>query len=107
MKLGLLLGDGVQNKGYNGRMQDYDINMSVFNYAEFGSFGVVFHLQCYSKPFIFKYFIPWCALTTITSISFFIPPKVVPGRGGIMVTMFLVLTNIFSNSKVIKIKKIK
>ena len=88
--------NGVQDKGYHLRIQDYDINMSVFNYAEF--------LQCYSKLFIFKYFIPWCALTTKTSISFFIPPKVVPGRGGIMVTMFLVLTNIFSNSKVIKLK---
>ena len=98
------MGDGVQNKGYNGRLQDYKINMSVFNHAENGSFGVDLHLQRYTEPFIFKYYIPCCALTTITSISFFIPPKVVPGRGGIMVTMFLVLTNIFSNSKVIKIK---
>ena len=104
MKLGNWLGDGVQNKGYNGRLQDYKINMSVFNHAENGSFGVDLHLQRYTEPFIFKYYIPCCALTTITSISFFIPPKVVPGRGGIMVTMFLVLTNIFSNSKVIKIK---
>ena len=101
------MGDGVQNKGYNGRLQDYKINMSVFNHAENGSFGVDLHLQRYTEPFIFKYYIPCCALTTITSISFFIPPKVVPGRGGIMVTMFLVLTNIFSNSKVIKIKKVK
>ena len=56
MKLGLLLGDGVQNKGYNGRLQDYHINMNVFNNAEYGSFGVAFHLQRYSKPFIFKNF---------------------------------------------------
>ena len=104
MKLGNWLGDGVQNKGYNGRLQDYKISMSVFNHAENGSFGVDLHLQRYTEPFIFKYYIPCCALTTISSISFFIPPKVVPGRGGIMVTMFLVLTNILSNSKVIKLK---
>ena len=29
--------DGVQNKGYNGRLQDYKINMNVFNYTEYGS----------------------------------------------------------------------
>ena len=92
--------DGVQNKGYNGRLQDYKINMNVFNYTEYGSFGVAINLQRYSEPFIFKYYIPCSALTIITSMSFFVPPKVVPGRGGMMVTMFLVLTNIFSNSKV-------
>ena len=51
VKLGLLLRNGVQNKGYNGRIQDYDINMSVFNYAEFGSFGVVFQFTMLFKTF--------------------------------------------------------
>ena len=86
MEFGLLLRNGVQDKGYHLRIQDYDINMSVFNYAEF--------LQCYSKLFIFKYFIPWCALTTKTSISSFIPPNVIPGRGEMFLPKYFPTHNI-------------
>ena len=43
-----------------------------------------------------------CALLVITaSLNFLIDPKVVPGRAGMLVTLFLVLANFFSDAQVI------
>ena len=61
---------------------------------------MVFYLQRYSRPFLEKYYLPCIGLVLLTSVSFFVPPKMVPGRGGMLVTLFLVLNNIFSASKV-------
>ena len=42
-----------------------------------------------------------CALLVITaSLNFLIDPKVVPGRAGMLVTLFLVLANFFSDAQV-------
>ena len=44
-----------------------------------------------------------CAiLVLVAAINFLIDPKVVPGRAGLMVTIFLVLTNIFTSAQVIR-----
>ena len=40
------------------------------------------------------------ALVIIGGISFLIDPKIVPGRMGLLVTLFLVLANFFTNAKV-------
>ena len=43
-----------------------------------------------------------CALLVITaSLNFLIDPKIVPGRAGMLVTLFLVLANFFSDAQVI------
>ena len=42
-----------------------------------------------------------CAiLVLVGSINFLIDPKIVPGRAGLLVTLFLVLTNFFSDAQV-------
>ena len=42
-----------------------------------------------------------CAFLVVTaSINFLIDPKVVPGRAGMLVTLFLVLANFFSDAQV-------
>ena len=42
-----------------------------------------------------------CAtLVLVASINFLVDPDVVPGRAGLLVTLFLVLTNFFSNAQV-------
>ena len=61
---------------------------------------MIFYLQRFSRPFLEKYYLPCIGLVILTSVSFFVPPKMVPGRGGMLVTLFLVLNNIFSASKV-------
>ena len=86
------------------RLQDYTIKVqSIDNNGtrnESESVGMIFHLQRYYKPFMEKYYFPCIGLVLLTSVSFFVPPKMVPGRGGMLVTLFLVLNNIFSASKV-------
>ena len=46
-----------------------------------------------------------CALLVITaSLNFLIDPKVVAGRAGMLVTLFLVLANFFSDAQVTILK---
>ena len=40
-------------------------------------------------------------LVLVASINFLVDPKVVPGRSGLLVTLFLVLGNFFSNAQVL------
>ena len=43
-----------------------------------------------------------CAIIVlVSSVNFLVDPKVVPGRAGILVTLFLVLTNFFCDAQVI------
>ena len=89
-------------KNSAGRLQEYTIQFGKINHngTVDGSIGMVFYLQRYSRPFLEKYYLPCIGLVLLTSVSFFVPPKMVPGRGGMLVTLFLVLNNIFSASKV-------
>ena len=98
-----LINSGVNYDSKKERNEEYKIDVSTINDTKKGSVGLTFHLQRYSHPFITKYYLPSMGLVILTSISFFIPPKVVPGRGGILVTLFLVLNNIYSHSKVSKL----
>ena len=42
-----------------------------------------------------------CAtLVLVAAVNFLIDPKVVPGRAGLLVTLFLVLANFFSDAQV-------
>ena len=85
-------------------LQEYNIKISKIGNKtnETEIVGMTFHLQRYSKPFIEKYYIPCIVLIILTSVSFFVPPKLVPGRGGMLVTLFLVLSNTSSASKVLQ-----
>ena len=50
------------------------------------------HFRRLLMPYIFKTFIPMTTLVMTSWISFLIPPNVVPGRSGLLVTLLLVLT---------------
>ena len=92
----------MYDKEFAERLQDYTIKVdSIYkNGTGKGTIGMIFYLQRYSIPFLEKYYLPCVGLVILTSVSFFVPPKMVPGRGGMLVTLFLVLNNIFSASKV-------
>ena len=94
--------DVKYEKNSAGRLQEYTIQFGKINHngTVNGSIGMVFYLQRYYQPFLEKYYLPCIGLVLLTSVSFFVPPKMVPGRGGMLVTLFLVLNNIFSASKV-------
>ena len=63
-----------------------------FERNDSGRYGILinYHLMC-------------GMLILVASINFLIDPKVVPGRAGLLVTMFLVLTTFFSDAQVGKI----
>ena len=98
----MIAGNGsYANEIKNDRLQEYHIFVkNVMNPFE-GTVGMNFLFKRHSFPYIFKYYLPCSGLVVLTSLSFFISPKMVPGRGGIMVTLFLVLNNISGYSKVI------
>ena len=57
------------------------------NYKGIGGIIINYHLMC-------------TTLVLVASINFLIDPKVVPGRAGMLVTLFLVLANFFSGAQV-------
>ena len=52
------------------------------------------------KGILINYHLMCAMLILVASINFLIDPKVVPGRAGLLVTLFLVLTNFFSVAQV-------
>ena len=49
---------------------------------------------------LINYHLMCAMIVTVSAINFLIDPKVVPGRAGLLVTMFLVLTNFFCKAQV-------
>ena len=63
-------------------------------------FGIKFEFSRDPTGFIVKYHVISGLLVFIGGISFLVDPKIVPGRMGLLVTLFLVLANFFSNAQV-------
>ena len=63
-------------------------------------FGIKFEFSRDPTGFIVKYHMITGVLVIIGGISFLVDPKIVPGRMGLLVTLFLVLANFFSNAQV-------
>ena len=71
--------------------------------SQFGvetKFVVTFSLHREPSGYLIRYHLVCAVLVFIGSISFFIEPKIVPGRAGLLVTLFLVLAAFFSNAQV-------
>ena len=66
------------------------------------TFGIQFKFKRKSNGFIIKYYLLCALLVAIGSISFLIDPEIVPGRIGLLVTLFLVISNFLTNAQVIK-----
>ena len=58
-------------------------------------------LPCATPPpffrYLYIYYLPSGLFVVVSWVSFLIPPEVVPGRMALLVTLFLVLTNIFNS----------
>ena len=90
---------------------DYSIeSFEVIASKDSGKFGIRVRFERNSKSYwglLINYHLMCGMLVIVAAINFLIDPKVVPGRAGLLVTIFLVLTNFFSDAQVIKIKKSK
>ncbi len=54
-------------------------------------------------PFVLKYYLPCAGIVIVSQMSFLISPSSIPGRVALLVTLFLVLTNLFIRQQVRKL----
>ena len=66
--------------------------------------GLTFKMKRIYSPFVFQYYLPAAAIVIVSQISFVIPSHSIPGRMGLLATLFLTLINLFINHMVILIK---
>merc|ERR1719282_1861211 len=97
---------GYSSGGTNSIALDYDISIttlapedSVLDYGALGNFslsGFEMVLTRYVSTYIITYYLPSGLFVIVSWISFLIPMDVIPGRMALLVTLFLVLVNIFN-----------
>ena len=60
-------------------------------------------LKRHILKYLIIYYLPSGLFVVVSWVSFLIPPDVVPGRMAMLITLFLVLTNIFkyTSSKIV------
>jgi len=86
---------------------DYDIEIKplseedkVFVGGSLGNYslaGFEMVLRRHVSHYIITYYLPSGLFVVVSWISFLVPPDVIPGRMALLVTLFLVLVNIFNN----------
>ena len=62
--------------------------------------GLKFALKRNISPFVFQYHLPSAAIVFVSQLSFIIPSSAIPGRVGLLATLFLTLINLFINQMV-------
>ena len=95
------------NKDSNSIALDYEIEIkpltaedSLLIFEGLGNFslaGFELVLRRYVSTYIITYYLPSGLFVIVSWISFLIPMDVIPGRMALLVTLFLVLVNIFNN----------
>jgi len=85
---------------------DYSVNIIplegeelILSYGELGNFSVAgfeMVLQRHVSHYLITYYLPSGLFVVVSWISFVVPPDVIPGRMALLVTLFLVLVNIFN-----------
>ena len=62
--------------------------------------GMKIVIQRILSPFLLKYYVPCIGIVLLSAMSFAIPVSAIPGRVGLLVTLFLTLTNLFIHQMV-------
>jgi len=71
----------------------------VLDYGELGNFSVAgfkMTLHRHVSHYLITYYLPSGLFVVVSWISFVVPPDVIPGRMALLITLFLVLVNIFN-----------
>ena len=94
-------------KTKNSVVLDYHVTVApleggdrFLDYGELGNFSVAgfeMILARHLSHYLITYYLPSGLFVVVSWISFLIPPEIVPGRMSLLVTLFLVLVNIFNN----------
>ena len=82
----------------------YNINsIEPYHFNRTSTFGILVRFERNTNGIIsilINYHMICTMLVFVSSINFLIDPKVVPGRAGMLVTLFLVLANVFMGAQV-------
>lgn len=87
-------------------LQAFEVNLHDLSESErtasgnFSVAGFKIEMSRHWRPFINKYFIPCFAMVLVSFVSFIIPPGAIPGRTGLLVTLFLVMITLFRSVEV-------
>ena len=73
------------------------VKCSKYFLGDYAACGFRIHLRRKRVQMIFQIYLPCILFVTVSWVSFLIRPDVVPGRMALLVTLFLVLVNIFNN----------
>ncbi|XP_071746375.1 acetylcholine-gated chloride channel subunit acc-3 isoform X2 [Lepeophtheirus salmonis] len=86
---------------------DYDIQIKslkmkdmIYHSGTLGNYslaGFEMVLHRYVSHYIITYYLPSGLFVVVSWISFVVPPTVIPGRMALLITLFLVLVNIFNS----------
>merc|ERR1719384_2871191 len=71
----------------------------ILEYGELGNFSVAgfeMKLNRHVSHYLITYYLPSGLFVIVSWISFVVPPDIIPGRMALLVTLFLVLVNIFN-----------
>ena len=83
---------------------DYNINsIEPYHFNRTSTFGILVRFERNTNGIIsilINYHMICAMLVFVSSINFLIDPNVVPGRAGMLVTLFLVLANVFMGAQV-------
>ena len=84
----------------------FEIDVHLFdNMKKDGSntIGMRIEIERTLRPFLLKYYVPSNAMVLLSAMSFAVPVTALPGRVGLLVTLFLTLTNLFIHQMVSQI----
>ena len=70
------------------------------NEFQYTKFGVEIRLERIFEIYIYEYYLPCLLIVLASNLSFIIPLSALPARVGLVVTLFLTLTNMFIYEKV-------
>ncbi|XP_023344754.1 glycine receptor subunit alpha-1 [Eurytemora carolleeae] len=71
----------------------------ILDYGDLGNFSVAgfeMDLHRHVSHYLITYYLPSGLFVVVSWISFVVPPDVIPGRMALLITLFLVLVNIFN-----------
>ena len=75
--------------------ESYFITLYIVNILTYIVWHILLMFSTYFR-YLYIYYLPSGLFVAVSWVSFVIPPEVVPGRMALLVTLFLVLTNIFN-----------
>ena len=96
----------LKNDKLSNNTNNYKVGpFKIFQHSkDSNKFGIRIHFKRNRKgidSILITYHLMCGTLVIVASINFLVDPKVVPGRAGLLVTLFLVLGNFFSNAQVL------